>query len=128
MRFLVVDDFMTMRRVVRGLLREMGFEEVDEACDGSAALASLGSAMADLVITDIEMPTMNGFELLATIKKDERLKHLPVLMLAAEARKDEIVRAVHAGAAGYLVKPFSRALLEERLRQIAPAAFAAMSS
>ena len=123
MRCLVVDDFMTMRRVVRGLLREMGFEEVDEACDGSAALASLGVAMADIVITDIEMPTMNGFELLATIKKDERLKHLPVLMLAAEARKDEIVRAVHAGAAGYLVKPFSRALLEERLRQIAPAAF-----
>ncbi|HEV7577356.1 MAG TPA: response regulator [Caldimonas sp.] len=125
MRLLVVDDFMTMRRVLRSLLHEMGLDDVDEAADGAAALARLGTAPVDVVITDIEMPTMNGFDLLASIKKDPALKHLPVLMVTAEARKDEIVRAVQAGAAGYLVKPFSRAVLEERLRQIAPGLFAA---
>ena len=125
MRFLVVDDFLTMRRVLRGFLHDMGFDDVGEAADGTAALASLAEAMADVVITDIEMPLMNGFDLLASIKKDERLRHLPVLMVTAEARKDEIVRAVQAGAAGYLVKPFSRAVLEERLRHIGPGSFAA---
>jgi two-component system chemotaxis response regulator CheY len=125
MRLLVVDDFMTMRRVLRSLLHEMGLDDVDEAADGAAALERLGAEPVDVVITDIEMPTMNGFDLLASIKKDPALKHLPVLMVTAEARKDEIVRAVQAGAAGYLVKPFSRAVLEERLRQIAPGLFAA---
>jgi two-component system, chemotaxis family, chemotaxis protein CheY len=125
MRFLVVDDFMTMRRVLCQLLHEIGFDDVDQVADGAAALERLGVEIADVVITDIEMPTMNGFELLDSIKKDPRLKHVPVLMVTAEARKDEIVRAVQAGAAGYLVKPFSRAVLEERLRQIAPGLFAA---
>jgi two-component system chemotaxis response regulator CheY len=125
MRFLVVDDFMTMRRVLCQLLHEIGFDDVDQAADGAAALERLGGEIADVVITDIDMPTMNGFELLDSIKKDPRLKHIPVLMVTAEARKDEIVRAVQAGAAGYLVKPFSRAVLEERLRQIAPGLFAA---
>jgi two-component system, chemotaxis family, chemotaxis protein CheY len=124
MRFLVVDDFMTMRRVLCHLLHEIGFDDVDEAADGAAALERLGVVIADVVITDIEMPAMNGFDLLASIKKDPRLKHVPVLMVTAEARKDEIVRAVQAGAAGYLVKPFSRAVLEERLRQIVPGFFA----
>ncbi len=124
MRVLVVDDFMTMRRVLRSLLREMGFDEVGEAADGAAALDCLRAEMVDVVISDIEMPTMNGFDLLAAIKKDPPLKHLPVLMIAAEARKDEIVRAMQAGAAGYLVKPFTRATLEEKLRLAAPAAFA----
>jgi two-component system, chemotaxis family, chemotaxis protein CheY len=124
MRLLVVDDFKTMRRVLRSLLREMGLDDVDEAGDGAAALERLRAEPADIVITDIEMPTMNGFELLSAIKKDERLKRLPVLMLAAEARKDDIVRCIQAGAAGYLVKPFSRATLEEKLRTVVPAAFA----
>jgi two-component system, chemotaxis family, chemotaxis protein CheY len=124
MRVLVVDDFLTMRRVLRGLLREMGVDAVEEAADGAAALERLRVELVDVVITDIEMPTMNGFELLSSIKKDERLKHLPVLMLAAEARKDDIVRCIQAGAAAYLVKPFNRATLEEKLRQIAPEAFA----
>lgn len=124
MRFLVVDDFTTMRRVLRGLLHEMGFDEVDEVADGAAALELLAVEIADVVITDTEMPTMNGFDLLTAIKKDSRLNHLPVLMITAEARKDEIVRAVQGGAAGYLVKPFTRAVLEERLRQIVPALFA----
>jgi two-component system chemotaxis response regulator CheY len=125
MRILLVDDFLTMRRVVRSLLHDMGFDDVGEAGDGAAALERLQGEMVDVVITDMEMPTMNGFELLAAIKKDERLKHLPVLMITAEARKDDIVRAVQAGAAGYLVKPFARAVLEDRLRQIVPASFAA---
>jgi two-component system chemotaxis response regulator CheY len=124
MRILVVDDFMTMRRVLCQLLHEIGFDDVDQVADGAAALERLGTEIADVVITDIEMPTMNGFDLLASIKKDPRLKHVPVLMVTAEARKDEIVRAVQAGAAGYLVKPFSRAVLEERLRQIVPGLFA----
>jgi two-component system chemotaxis response regulator CheY len=125
MRFLVVDDFLTMRRVVRNLLREMGFDDVDEAADGTAALERMRATLPDVVITDIEMPTMNGFELLASIKRDARLKHVPVLMVTAEARKDEIVRSVQAGAAAYLVKPFGRAIFEDKLRQIAPDSFVA---
>jgi len=123
MRLLVVDDFRTMRRVLRSLLREMGLDDVDEAGDGAAALERLRAEPADLVITDIEMPTLNGFELLSAIKKDERLKQVPVLMLAAEARKDDIVRCIQAGAAGYLVKPFTRETLEKKLRIALPGAF-----
>jgi two-component system, chemotaxis family, chemotaxis protein CheY len=123
MHFLVVDDFLTMRRVLRGLLREMGFEEVSEAAHGTAALEQLRAGAIDVVITDIEMPTLGGFELLSAIKKDPKLKHLPVLMVTAEARKDEIVRCSQAGAAAYLVKPFTRATLEEKLRLAVPAAF-----
>ena len=124
MRILVVDDFLTMRRVVRGQLREMGFDDVGEAADGVAALVQLRSTSFDAVISDIDMPTMNGFELLSAIKTDARLRHLPVLMVAAEALKEDIVRCVQAGAASYLVKPFTRAVLEEKLRLIAPGAFA----
>ena len=124
MRFLVVDDFMTMRRVARHLLGEIGFDEVDEAANGVAALEHLRSVPVDAVITDIEMPILGGFELLSAIKKDDLLKDLPVLMVTAEARKDEIVRCVQAGAAAYLVKPFTRETLEEKLRLALPAAFA----
>ena len=124
MRFLIVDDFSTMRRVLRGLLREMGFDAVDEAADGAAALERLRDSAFDFVITDIGMPTMNGFELLAAIRKDERLRNVPVLMVTAEARKDEIVRSAQEGAAGYIVKPFTRATLEEKIRRAAPRAFA----
>jgi len=125
MRLLVVDDFKTMRRVVCGLLREIGIEDVAEAANGSAALAHLRAHPVDAVITDIEMPTLGGFELLSAIKKDAALRHTPVLMVTAEARKDEIVRCMQAGAAAYLVKPFTRATLEEKLRAALPAAFAA---
>ncbi len=124
MHFLIVDDFSTMRRVLRGVLREMGFEDVDEATDGAAALERLRAGRYDFVITDIGMPTMNGFELLFAIKKDDRLRHLPVLMVTAEAKKDDIVRCAQEGAAGYLVKPFTRATLEEKIRRVAPKAFA----
>jgi two-component system chemotaxis response regulator CheY len=123
MRFLVVDDFLTMRRVIRAQLREMGFDDVGEAAEGAAALEQLRAAPVDAVITDIEMPAMSGFALLSAIKQDPQLMHLPVLMVTAEARKDEIVRCIQAGAAAYLVKPFSRATLEDKLRQALPAAF-----
>jgi len=124
MRILVVDDFLTMRRVVRGFLRDMGFEDVAEAAHGTAALDELRSAPVDVVITDIEMPILGGFGLLSAIKKDTLLRDIPVLMVAAEARKEEIVRCMQAGAAACLVKPFSRETLEERLRMVLPSAFA----
>ena len=117
-KFLVVDDFSTMRRIVRGLLKEIGHANVDEAEDGVSALEALRRTTFDFVITDINMPNMDGFELLGEIKKDELLKHLPVLMVTAEARKEDIVRAAREGAAGYIVKPFTRTTLEEKVQKI----------
>lgn len=117
-RFLVVDDFSTMRRIVRNLLKESGFAEADEAEDGVVALQKLRASNFDFVVTDINMPNMNGFQLLAEIKKDEKLKHLPVLMVTAEARKEDIVLAAQQGAAGYIVKPFTKATLEEKVAHI----------
>ena len=117
-RFLVVDDFSTMRRIVRGLLKEMGCNDVTEAEDGAAALQLLKSQRFDFVVSDINMPNMNGFELLNAIKQDEKLKHLPVLMVTAEARKEDIVMAAQNGAAGYIVKPFTKATLEDKLANI----------
>ena len=118
MKILVVDDFSTMRRIIRGLLRESGYANVEEAEDGVAALDTLRNAAFDFVISDINMPNMNGFELLAQIKKDETLAHLPVLMVTAEARREDIVRAAQEGAAGYIVKPFTKATLEEKVAKI----------
>jgi two-component system chemotaxis response regulator CheY len=118
LRFLVVDDFSTMRRIVRNLLKESGFSEADEAEDGVVALQKLRGSNFDFVVTDINMPNMNGFELLAEIKKDDKLKHIPVLMVTAEARKEDIVTAAQQGAAGYIVKPFTKATLEEKLTHI----------
>ncbi|MFN3439129.1 MAG: chemotaxis response regulator CheY [Acidovorax sp.] len=118
LRFLIVDDFSTMRRIVRNLLKESGFADADEAEDGVAALNKLRSSKFDFVVTDINMPNMNGFQLLAEIKKDDKLKHLPVLMVTAEARKEDIVMAAQNGAAGYIVKPFTKATLEEKVTLI----------
>jgi two-component system chemotaxis response regulator CheY len=118
LKFLVVDDFSTMRRIVRGLLKEMGCEDVEEAEDGVAALRVLRAAKFDFVVSDINMPNMNGFELLSAVKADASLKHLPVLMVTAEARKEDIVRAAQDGAAGYIVKPFTKATLEEKVQKI----------
>ena len=117
-RFLIVDDFSTMRRVMRALLKEIGFERAEAAEDGAVALEMLKKSKFDFIITDILMPNMNGFELLTAIKADENLKHLPVLMVTAEARKDDILRSMQSGAAGYIVKPFTRTTLEERIRKI----------
>ncbi|WP_299022347.1 chemotaxis response regulator CheY [uncultured Tepidimonas sp.] len=117
-RFLIVDDFSTMRRIVRNLLKELGHADADEAEDGSVALHKLRNGKFDMVITDINMPNMNGFELLTQIKSDDKLKHIPVLMVTAEARKEDIIAAAQGGAAGYIVKPFTKATLEEKLTNI----------
>jgi two-component system chemotaxis response regulator CheY len=118
LKFLIVDDFSTMRRIVRGLLREMGCLHADEAEDGAVALGMLKAAKFDFVVSDINMPNMNGFDLLKAIKADPELRHLPVLMVTAEARKEDIVLAAQSGAAGYIVKPFTKATLEEKVQKI----------
>ncbi|PKO42732.1 MAG: chemotaxis protein CheY [Betaproteobacteria bacterium HGW-Betaproteobacteria-3] len=118
MKFLIVDDFSTMRRIVRNLLKEAGYANAEEAEDGVAALQKLRSTKFDFVVSDINMPNMNGFELLAQIRADESLKHLPVLMITAEARKEDIVMAAQTGASGYIVKPFTKATLEEKVAKI----------
>ena len=118
MKFLVVDDFSTMRRIVRGLLKEIGYQNCEEAEDGSVALNLLKNGKFDFVVSDINMPVMNGFELLSAVKADDNLKHLPVLMVTAEARTEDIVRAAKDGAAGYIVKPFTKATREEKVQKI----------
>lgn len=118
LKFLIVDDFSTMRRIVRNLLKEAGHAQADEAEDGVVALQKLRSAPFDFVVTDINMPNMNGFELLAQIRADAQLKNLPVLMITAEARKEDIVMAAQGGASGYIVKPFTKATLEEKVGKI----------
>ena len=118
LKFLIVDDFSTMRRIVRGLLKEIGCANAEEAEDGSVALTMLQRSKFDFVVSDINMPVMNGFELLNAIKADDNLKHIPVLMVTAEARKEDIVRAAKEGAAGYIVKPFTKATLEEKVQKI----------
>ncbi len=118
LKFLIVDDFSTMRRIVRGLLKEIGHGNADEAEDGSVALGMLKAGKYDFIVSDINMPVMNGFELLNAVKADPNLKHLPVLMVTAEARKEDIVRAAQEGAAGYIVKPFTKATLEEKVQKI----------
>jgi two-component system chemotaxis response regulator CheY len=118
LKFLVVDDFSTMRRIVRGLLKEMGCNNVEEAEDGAVALAMLKAGKFDFVVSDINMPNMNGFDLLKAIKAEDSLKHLPVLMVTAEARKEDILLAAQSGAAGYIVKPFTKATLEDKVQKI----------
>jgi two-component system chemotaxis response regulator CheY len=118
LKFLIVDDFSTMRRIVRGLLKEMGCNNAEEAEDGAVALNMMKSQKFDFVVCDINMPNMNGFELLEALKADDGLKHVPVLMVTAEARKEDIVSAAQGGAAGYIVKPFTKATLEEKITKI----------
>jgi len=118
MKFLVVDDFSTMRRIVRNLLKELGFTNVDEAEDGVAALQKLKGEPFDFVVSDWNMPNMTGIDLLKAIRADAGLKHLPVLMVTAEAKKENIIEAAKAGASGYVVKPFTAATLDEKLNKI----------
>ncbi|BBG58406.1 Chemotaxis protein CheY [Providencia rustigianii] len=116
--FLVVDDFSTMRRIVRNLLKELGFNKIDEAEDGVDALEKIRAGNIDFVVADWNMPNMDGLELLKTIRGDEALKHIPVLMVTAEAKKENIIAAAQAGASGYVVKPFTAAILEEKLNKV----------
>ncbi len=118
MKFLVVDDFATMRRIVRNLLKELGFSNIDEAEDGNIAMQKLRTTKFDFVVTDWNMPNMTGIELLRQIRADAALKHLPVLMVTAEAKKENIIEAAQAGASGYVVKPFTAATLDEKLKKI----------
>ncbi len=118
LRFLVVDDFPTMRRIVRNLLKELGFPHAEEAEDGVAALTKLREGNFDVVVSDWNMPNMDGLTLLQTIRSDAALKHLPVLMVTAEAKKENIIAAAQAGAAGYVVKPFTAATLQEKMNKI----------
>jgi len=117
-KFLVVDDFSTMRRIVRNLLKELGFTNVDEAEDGAVALQKLQGGGFDFVVTDWNMPNMDGLTLLQSVRADPALKALPVLMITAEAKKENIIAAAQAGASGYIVKPFTAATLNEKLTKI----------
>ncbi len=118
MKFLVVDDFSTMRRIIRNLLKELGFTNVDEAEDGVSALAKLKGGGFDFVVSDWNMPNMTGIELLRAIRADDTLKQLPVLMVTAEAKKENIVEAAQSGASGYVVKPFTAVTLDEKISKI----------
>ena len=117
-KFLVVDDFSTMRRIVRNLLKELGYTNVDEAEDGSMALAKLRAEKFDFVVSDWNMPVMDGLTMLQNIRADPALAKLPVLMVTAEAKKENIIAAAQAGASGYVVKPFTAATLDEKLAKI----------
>jgi len=117
-KFLVVDDFSTMRRILRNLLKELGFHNVDESEDGVDALGKLRGGAYQFVISDWNMPNMTGLDLLKNIRADAVLKDLPVIMVTAEASKDNIVAAAQAGANGYVVKPFTAATLDEKLKKV----------
>ena len=118
LKVLVVDDFSTMRRIVRNLLKELGYTNVDEAEDGVAALQKLKGGTFQFVVTDWNMPNMTGLQLLKAIRADAGLKHLPVLMITAEAKKENIIEAAQSGASGYIVKPFTAGTLEEKMNKI----------
>lgn len=118
MSILVVDDFPTMRRIVRSLLKELGYTNVEEAEDGQDALSKLRIGGFEFVVSDWNMPNLDGLEMLKQIRADDALKALPVLMVTAEAKKENIIAAAQAGANGYVVKPFTAATLEEKLNKI----------
>ena len=118
LKFLVVDDFSTMRRIVRNLLKELGFNNVEEAEDGADALNKLQAGGYGFVISDWNMPNMDGFELTRKLREQNAMSALPVLMVTAEAKKENIITAAQAGASGYVVKPFTAATLEEKLNKI----------
>ncbi|WP_323752101.1 chemotaxis response regulator CheY [Marinobacter sp.] len=118
MKILIVDDFSTMRRIIKNLLRDLGFSNTEEADDGNTALPMLKSGQYDFLVTDWNMPGMSGFDLLKAVRADENLKNLPVLMVTAEAKRDQIVAAAQAGVNGYVVKPFTAAVLKEKIEKI----------
>ncbi|MCK8067269.1 chemotaxis response regulator CheY [Cobetia sp. 1CM21F] len=118
LRILVVDDFPTMRRIVRNLLKELGFINVEEAEDGQQALEFLNQGSFELVISDWNMPNLDGLEMLRRVRANPATTTLPVLMVTAEAKKENIIAAAQAGASGYVVKPFTAAVLEEKLGKV----------
>ena len=118
MQFLVVDDYSTMRRIVKNLLHDLGYAQVQEADDGNTALPMLRGGAFDFLITDWNMPGMPGLDLLKAVRADKRLAKLPVLMLTAEAKREQIVEAAQAGVNGYVIKPFTAATLKEKIDKI----------
>ena len=117
-KILIVDDFSTMRRIIKNLLRDLGFNNTHEADDGATALPMLEAGDFDFVVTDWNMPNMDGLQLLQAIRSSPTLSHLPVMMITAEAKKENIIAAAQAGASGYIVKPFTAATLAEKLQKI----------
>ena len=118
MKILIVDDFSTMRRIVKNLLRDLGFANTHEADDGLTAIPLLETGNFDFLVTDWNMPGMTGFDLLKTCRADPKLKDLPILMVTAEAKREQIVAAAQAGVNGYIVKPFTAAVLKEKIEKI----------
>jgi len=118
MKILIVDDFSTMRRIIKNLLRDLGFTNTQEADDGQTALPMLKNGDFDFLVTDWNMPGMTGIELLRQVRADERLSSLPVLMVTAEAKRDQIVEAAQSGVNGYVVKPFTAQALKEKIEKI----------
>ena len=118
MKVLVVDDFSTMRRIIKNLLRDLGFTNISEADDGNTALPMLKDGNFEFVVTDWNMPGMQGIDLLKAIRADAKLSHIPVLMVTAEAKKEQIIMAAQAGVNGYIVKPFTAATLNTKLDKI----------
>ncbi|MEJ2344754.1 MAG: chemotaxis response regulator CheY [Gammaproteobacteria bacterium] len=118
MKILIVDDFSTMRRIIKNLLRDLGYNNTAEADDGKTALPVLQSGAFDFVITDWNMPGMSGLDLLKAVRADSKLASLPVLMVTAESKRDQIIEAAQAGVNGYIVKPFTAATLKEKIDKI----------
>ncbi|VAW86964.1 Chemotaxis regulator - transmits chemoreceptor signals to flagellar motor components CheY [hydrothermal vent metagenome] len=118
MKILIVDDFSTMRRIIKNLLRDLGFNNTAEADDGNTALPMLQAGGFDFLVTDWNMPGMEGIDLLKAVRADEKLANLPVLLVTAEAKKEQIVEAAQAGVNGYVVKPFNAATLKEKIEKI----------
>lgn len=118
MKILVVDDFSTMRRIVKNLLKQLGFENIDEAEDGVQAYSKLQGGGYGFVVSDWNMPNMDGLELLKKVRSDPKMKDLPVLMVTAEAEKDKVITAIQAGVNNYIVKPFTGEILKEKMDKI----------
>jgi two-component system, chemotaxis family, chemotaxis protein CheY len=118
MKILIVDDFSTMRRIIKNLLRDLGFTNTSEADDGLTALPMLQGGKYDFLVTDWNMPGMQGIDLLKAVRADTELASLPVLMVTAESKKDQIVEAAQAGVNGYVVKPFTATTLKEKIDKI----------
>jgi two-component system, chemotaxis family, chemotaxis protein CheY len=118
MKFLVVDDFSTMRRIIKNLLHDLGYPNVTEADDGKTALPMLQAGGFDFLISDWNMPGMSGLDLIKAVRSDEKLKKMPVLMLTAEAKREQIIEAAQAGVNGYVIKPFTAETLKEKLDKI----------
>ncbi len=118
MRSLVVDDFLTMRRIIINLLRQLGFNNVVEAADGKQALDKVHEEEIDLIVSDWNMPNMTGIEFLKHVRADEKTKAIPFIMVTAEGKKENVIAAVHAGVSNYIVKPFNAATLKEKMSKV----------